>query len=467
MPDVPSVLNPNNSAPLQDNSVTPNPAPTSPSINSPVVEQGGSTPPPIVPAVQPKPVSVSHRPGNIGRWVSYFIAAVVFLAIGLLSGWSVRDMFLKKPEVITTTNENETGLKKNPILVGGILPLSGDAASYGIPYQKVALLAQKEINRASGAGGRPIEILWEDGKCEGPSAKLAAEKLVNEKNVQFLIAGACSSEYLAAAPIAQAKKVISFSPSATSPQISKLGDYIFRTTPSDSLAGQVAAEYAHNKMGAKTAAIIMEDSDYARALAEVFEQNFTMLGGTIVAKEMFTSETTDFSTQADKIFASNPDLVYILPQSATPGVLLVSALKNKGIVSKLMTAEILLIRDTVAKQGKILEGMTGIEITFDENRPKTKALFENYKSEYGLDVNDPAYMTAMYDILYLIKEAVEKSDATPDGVSEYLYSLKNWDGAVGPLTFDRHGDPTFSFAIRKITGSQAVQIDLYTPTQQN
>jgi branched-chain amino acid transport system substrate-binding protein len=236
------------------------------------------------------------------------------------------------------------------------------------------------------------------------------------------------------------------------------------------LAGKAAAGYAYNKWGAKTAGVIAEEKDYTLALKDVFTQNFTELGGKVVMTETFPTGTTDFATASAKVKNLNPDMVYILPQTPTPGVLLVKTLKAQGVKSKILTAEVLLIRDAVAEQGQILEGVTGIEALFDETRPQTKKFIELFKKEYNLDLNWPSYMAGMYDILYLIKGAYEAGGPsngsgakTADEVASWLYNLKKWEGAVGDLQFDSHGDPTMTYSIRQINNFSAPQVDTYVP----
>jgi len=415
-------------------------------------------------APPPVPSSVpSSVPANQGRMVAAGLSVLTFAAIVLL-GWMILRNPLWETRSTSRAKSSAVSTDTSPLIIGGILPLTGDAASYGIPYQKVAQLAQKEINAAGGIAGKQIEIEWEDGRCESETASLAIQKILSEKHIRYLIAGACSSEYLATAPFTLPKKIISFSPSATSPEISSLGEYIFRTTPSDALAGKVAAQYAYTSENARTAAVISERSDYANALRDIFAQEFTRQGGTIVYDEVFEGSSSDFDSIALAVKAKKPDLIYVVPQTVTPGVILVSALKNHQISAKLLTAEVLLIRDTVSKQAKVLEGVKGVEIMFDEQRPKTKKFFNSYKNEYGLEVNDPAYMSAMYDIMYLIKEAEETAGGDPDRVANYLHRLNNWQGAVGTISFDSHGDPTIPYAIRQITGGQAKLLEQYTPT---
>ena len=91
--------------------------------------------------------------------------------------------------------------------IGWIGPLTGDTASYGIPMKQAADLAVEEINNAGGVNGRQIKIIYEDGKCNGKDASIAANKLVNVDGVK-IINSLCSAETLGIAPITESAKVI-------------------------------------------------------------------------------------------------------------------------------------------------------------------------------------------------------------------------------------------------------------------
>ena len=116
------------------------------------------------------------------------------------------------------------------------------------------------------------------------------------------------------------------------------------------------------------------------------------------------------------------------------------------------------------KQGKILEGLTGIEVLIDTNKPKAKHFIDLYKSQYNTEPPYPAYMLGIYDVIYLMKDAYEHVSNNSDALANYLYTLNDWDGAVGPLSFDSHGDPTSSYSVRLITNGQAKEVDIYKPT---
>jgi branched-chain amino acid transport system substrate-binding protein len=420
----------------------------------------GVTPPP--PVMTPNGGKLPPSPSKKLLWLVPLLLFVVAVVLAYFYLNKAPFSFLSLGGL--SPAEQTKVLPKKPIKMGVILPLTGDSAIYGLPLQKATQLAQKEINAAGGINGSPLEIIWKDGKCQTQEASAAAETLINIDKVDTLIGGACSTEYLASAPFAQKAKLIVFSSAATSPTISTLGRYVFRTCPSDALAGRAAAEYAFKKWGARTAGIIYQDKDYPRALEAVFKKSFTALGGNVVLSEVFPSGTTDFSSYALKARELNPDVLYLLPQSPTPGVMLIQALKNQGVTSPLLTADAMMVRETFAEHGAVLEGLVGLEVAFDIKRPKTQQFLQAFKREYQEEPAYPNYMAGAYDIPYLVKEAFEKGGVNGDLAADYLYNLKNWPGASGDLTFDEHGDPTLPYNVIKVASFSGVLIDTITPS---
>src|SRR3989338_10317243 len=82
--------------------------------------------------------------------------------------------------------------------VGVMYPLSGDAASYGIPIQATTKIAADEINAKGGVNGKKLELIYEDSKCNPKDGNAAAQKLINIDKVKVIIGGVCSGETLGA-----------------------------------------------------------------------------------------------------------------------------------------------------------------------------------------------------------------------------------------------------------------------------
>ncbi len=373
------------------------------------------------------------------------------------------------PTKDSNTNAASTGQKMivdQPVKIGVILPLTGNAASYGTPLQRAAQMALKAINAAGGIGGNPVEAIWEDGKCEGKEATAAAQRLINVEGVRIIFGGACSGETLAIAPLAQEKKVLVISPSATSPDVTAAGEFIFRTAPSDAFAGKVAAEYAYRNLEKRAAAVIAETTDYGQALRRVFTERFQALGGNVVADVTYHTTETNFASQIVKIKAAKPDVIYLVPQTPAPGVQVVKQLNSQEVTTQLLTAEVLIGRDIVGENGKLMEGLIGVETYFNQDGPRAKAFFDAYVAEYQEQPSYAFFMANMHGQFFLIKDGIEKVGLDTEKLRDWLTAVNNWEGTMGQLTFDANGDPVLdAYAIMQVKDGKLEQIEIYSTNQ--
>ncbi len=258
-----------------------------------------------------------NKVGQIILWI------VVIVVIVLIIWWATSE---KGPS------------EEGPIKIGVLAPLTGDVAAVGQNLRAGVELAVEEINANGGINGRNLEVIFEDGICNAKDATNAANKLVNIDKVPVIIGGLCSSETLAAAPIAENAETVLLSPCSSSPDITDAGDYIFRDYPSDTFQGKKGAEIAYDELGSRNAAILYCLSDWCVGLDRVFKETFTGLGGSIVAEESFEQKSRDLRTQLTKIKAANPDLIYFVSytESAVNGL---KQIKELGIEIKILGAD--------------------------------------------------------------------------------------------------------------------------------
>lgn len=209
-----------------------------------------------------------------------------------------------------------------PIILGFIGPLTGDAANIGQNARAATEISVAEINAEGGIGGRPLEVIYEDGKCSGKDAMNAANKLINIDKVPVILGGACSSETAAFAGLAEQTQTVTFSYCSTAPSISDAGDYIFRNVPSDAYQGSFVADYLYNTLGKSKVAILYVRADWGVGIDEVFVPKFEELGGTVVANEGYEQTSRDLRAQLTKIKAANPDLLFFIgyTEASIPGL---------------------------------------------------------------------------------------------------------------------------------------------------
>ncbi|EKD41467.1 MAG: Extracellular ligand-binding receptor, partial [uncultured bacterium] len=136
----------------------------------------------------------------------------------------------------------------NDILVGEFGSLTGGTATFGQSTHNGIMLATDETNNTGGLLGRKIRVITEDDQSKPEEAKTAVLKLIKQNKVIALIGEVASSRSLAAAPEAQKAKIPMISPASTNPQVTQIGDYIFRACFVDSFQGEGMARFAFEKL---------------------------------------------------------------------------------------------------------------------------------------------------------------------------------------------------------------------------
>ncbi|OGL74102.1 hypothetical protein A3F28_02880 [Candidatus Uhrbacteria bacterium RIFCSPHIGHO2_12_FULL_57_11] len=395
---------------------------------------------------------------NISKLVWWIIGIVVAALVVFL-------LVRQRPEVVGPKAPAPTVVTGEAVTIGAILPFAGDDAALGIPLQRSIQMAVDEFNSARGVGGRPLRVQYEDGKCDENEAATAAQKLVGVNKVKYIIGGACSGETLGFAPIANENKVIVISPSETSPNITtKGGEYVFRLAPSGAMAGSVAAQYAAKDLGARRAAIISEQTDYAQGLRATFKKAFEDQGGKIVVDETYQTGETDFRSQALKIKTANVDIVYLLPQTSAPGVLIAKQLKENGIEAAVLAAEVLIGRETVKNNAADLEGLVGFEAFFDEKSERAAPFLAAYQTKYNEVPPFPLFMANAYSIVYLVKDLIEQNQMDTEKAQKSLSTLSGWaGGALADVDLDENGDIIWkNYWVKQVFQGELKDIKVFT-----
>ena len=329
------------------------------------------------------------------------------------------------------------------IKIGAMAPLTGDAAPYGLGIQKGIDLAVQEVNQRGELPGQ-IKVVYEDSMCDPAESATSIQKLINVDGVQAIVGEVCSSATLAAAPIAEANKVVLISSASTNPDISDSGDYIFRTVPSDALQGAFGAELVSD-LGYSKLAILHTNEDYGIGFKDVLEENFD---GEIVAIESVERDATDAKTQLTKIKAKDPDAIYVITNAPTIAGIALKQIKELGLDVQVFGSEGL-------KDGSVVEAASGgaegmILTTVSGGNP---VFVELHKRVYG---SDPGPFAAQaYDAVKALAEALKASDGTGTGIKNALYNVE-FDGASGKITFDSNGDVAGNYKLFTVEDGEFV-----------
>jgi len=354
--------------------------------------------------------------------------------------------------------------------VAVLAPLSGPVPTFGVSTRDGALLAIDEWNAKGGVLGLKITPIVEDSQCTPDPAVNAANKVVNQDKVHYIIGEVCSKASIPISEIANAAKVIQISPTSTNPTVTldKTGAtkaYIFRACFIDPFQGKVAATFAVNNLKAKKAFVMADQSnDYVKGLAEAFEASFTQLGGQIVGKENYTGTDTDFSAILAKVKAAKPDLVY-LPDYYNVVNLASKQAKEKGITAPFMGGDGWDSSDLDVKAAD--GGYYTNHYDPADPRPEVqnflKAYGDKYKDASGKPIVPDALATLAYDAANLLLQGIQNAGAdNTDKVKAALEGI-TFNAVSGKITFDAQHDPIKGAVIIHVKGGKKVFDSFVSP----
>ena len=394
---------------------------------------------------------MSPEEGGGNNPVKWVIGIVVIALIV----WAIVYHNQKQNGATQNTNQTAAG---DTYKVGVILPLTGDAASYGEPGQNIISMAADEINAAGGVNGKKLELDIQDGKCNGQDASNAMQKLVTIDKVQVVIGGFCSSESLAAEPIAESSKVAMLSPGSSSPKLTGIGEYFSRDYPSDAAQGKVLADVAYNQKGWRKVGFLQEQTDYAAGIYSAFSTEFQKLGGT-VTNEQFATADTDFRTQLTKIKNENDNALFLDTQTPASADRVLAQIQQLNWKPQLLLSDVVPEDTTTMSQYKtLLEGTLAAEVGVDPANPKFAHLQQAYKAKYNTDLPYATYGQTEYDSVYLVKDAIAAVGYDGSKIAAWFRTVKDWQGASGAITIGSDGDPVVGHKPMIINNGQLIPL---------
>lgn len=349
------------------------------------------------------------------------------------------------------------------LTIGALLPLTGDAAQWGTPARNAAQLAVDEINATGGVNGQHVALAVEDDRCDAKEGVSAFNKLVAAHKTPVVLGAVCSSVTLAVAPVANREHVTLISPASTNPKITEAGDYMFRVIPSDNLRGEIFAEYLYNEAGIRSVVMLYINNEGGVGNKDTFANRFRTLGGKILGEEAYQQGATDVRSQLTKIKSSPADAVLVVSYPADTVIVMKQA--KQLAIDKALYFQTEAVEDpTVLRDaGDAANGATYILPAAAEG-PVAKGFVDSYQKKFG---KAPELFAAeAYDIVYLIKEALQQNGSSPasDRIRDYLSSVHDRASASGTITFDKNGDVTKPMAIKRIVDGRPQVVNVRSGT---
>lgn len=339
--------------------------------------------------------------------------------------------------------------KSNALVIGGIGPLTGGAATYGTAVKNGAQLAVDEINNAGGVNGMKFELNFQDDENDAEKA-VNAYNTLKDKGMQILMGTVTSKPCIAVSEYTKNDNMFQLTPSGSAVDCTKY-DNAFRICFNDPDQGKASAQYiAKNKLATKVAVIYDNSDVYSSGIYEKFAAEAQNQNLQIATAQAFTSSSnTDFSVQIQKVKESGADLVF-LPIYYKEAALILKQASSAGVSAKFFGCDgldglIKQLGDDVALSESV---MLLTPFAADATDTATKNFVSAYKAANGNEVPNQ-FAADAYDAIYTIKAALEKANINDSKITatKLCDALKsamtqiNVKGVTGEMTWTANGEP--------------------------
>ena len=315
------------------------------------------------------------------------------------------------------------------VTLGAVAPWG---TGYGTQIRRAIELAVEEINKGGGINGKDVKVVFKDDSANGARGVAMAQELVADKSIVAVIGHANSVVSVASARVYDGN-IAAISPSSSSPALTGVSPWVFRTINSDSLNGIELAKFA-TRRGHKRAALMYENDAFGRGLVAVFKRAFD---GQVVGVDPISAATRDFEPFVSYYKKVKPDLVFVVGTEVS-GVAFIKEARRQQLDAELLGAD---GWSGVTIGGALMDGVViGAPFSTDSPRPQAQKFVATFKAKYN--TLPDGFAACAYDAVMLVARAIREVGPDRQKVRDWLASMRDdYDGVTGRFKLGANGDP--------------------------
>jgi len=324
------------------------------------------------------------------------------------------------------------------VKVGFNVPLTGFAAADGESALNGAKLAVKQANSTGGIDGKQIELVVYDDQASPKEAVPIANRLIEKDGVKVAVSGSYSGSTRAAAGVFQSAGIPYISAFAIHPDITRAGNYVFRTSFMGEVQGRAGALLIGQTMQHKRVVVITLKNDFGKSLAAGFKAEAANFGIEIVNEYEYSIRDRQFGPIVAKVRSDNPDAIYASGYFFTAGPL-VNQLRSGGVTAPIIGQEGYDSEQFIKIAGDAAEGVIiTTSLDRDSNAPETRAFIIEYEKFTGRKVDMVAASghTALNVVIAALRKAgTGNSDAIRNAIAKTQLAA-----STGHISFNALGE---------------------------
>lgn len=327
------------------------------------------------------------------------------------------------------------------IRIAVVGPLTGQYAAFGQQMKEGAEQAVADLNKAGGVLGQQIVLEEGDDACDPRQAVSVANQMAS-KGVKLVAGHFCSGSSIPASKVYAEEGVLQISPASTNPKFTDEGSWnTFRVCGRDDQQGQVAGKYLADHFKDEKIAILNDNSAYGKGLADETKKALNAAGVKEVMDAAYTPGERDYSALVSRLKQAGVTVIYVGGYHTESGLIIRQA-KEQGMKATLVGGDALVTKEFWQIAG---DAGNGTLMTFAADPSKRPAAAEVVKEFKANKIEPEGYVLYTYAAVQIWADAVKKAGtADPKKVADTLKSSGPWQSVLGPITFDKKGDPTQS-----------------------
>ncbi len=324
------------------------------------------------------------------------------------------------------------------IKIGFNVPLTGFAAADGNSALVGAQLAVEQVNGAGGINGDMLELVVYDDQASPKESAPLAVKLITQDEVVAGISGSYSGATRAAATIYQEDATPYIAAYAVHPDITRAGEYVFRTSFMGEVQGRAGAKLIGGMMGLKRVAMITLNNDFGKSLATGFKDQAANFGIEIVSEYEYSIKDREFGPIVSKVRADAPDAIYASGYFFTAGPL-VRQLRAAGIDAPVIGQEGYDTQKFIEIAGPAAEGVI---ITTSLDRDSTDPVAQSFIAGFTAKAGYPADMVgaSTHTAVLVMAEALKMAGPGDKAALRDAIAATTLDAATGNISFNGLGE---------------------------
>ena len=324
------------------------------------------------------------------------------------------------------------------IKVGFHAPLTGFAASDGKSASEGAKLAVEQINSTGGVNGKMLELVIYDDQAKAAQAIPIANKLIGQDEVVIGVSGSYSGPTRSAAGVFQEASLPYIAAYAIHPDITRAGNYVFRTSFLGEVQGRGGAKLLGDMLGKKQVVVITLQNDFGKSLAAGFKSKAADYGIKIINEYQYSIKDRQFGSIVAKVKADKPEAIYASGYYFTAGPL-VNQLRAGGVTVPIIGQEGYDSQKFIEIAGAASEGVIiTTSLDRDSDVPETRNFISAFEKKAGFKVDMVA--ASAHTAVLVAADALKRSGSTDPAAIRQAIAATNLRVSTGTISFNSLGE---------------------------